>query len=283
MVMWQALKRIIKIFNSSFLKQTNDTELYTTYDKHAVIFQEISTRLLERLAVIRIQPQIIVELGASTGILTSLLNRAFPDAQLLAIDQSQAALAYANKKKRVTNKLVSAICSNSSQLPVPEHTADLIIANLVPLWCDNLPAMLKEIKRVLKPGGLVICSSLGPDTLKELDGYLQQSIRLPIHDKLIDMHIVGDELMHAGFTEPVMEMEFQQVIYPNLHELIQELRTLRLLAQSDIIVSTSQDKAMLTFEIIYGHAWQPIHASQHKSESGEIYIPADKIKRLNKS
>lgn len=274
--MWQVLKQLIAKIAKVFTTASAADAIYANYDAHALVFEEIGKGLLERLQIIRIQPQLIVELGANTGTLTALLKQAFPKARLLAIEGNQASLRYANKYKSIANGLVSAVCSKFQQVPVADKRVDLIIAHLIPLWCDNLPALLTEIKRLLKPGGLFICSSLGPDTLQELSVYLQPAAKLTISDRLMDMHILGDQLMQAGLTEPVMEMELQQVSYSRLDVLRQELQILKLLTPAQLNYTDLASKAKLSFEIIYGHAWQ---AMQYKAKSSEFYVPIDQIKR----
>ncbi|MDF2867853.1 MAG: biotin biosynthesis protein BioC [Gammaproteobacteria bacterium] len=250
---------------------------YKTYDKHAVVFQEISKRLLERLAIIKIQPQTTLDLIMGVSYTSLALSKQYPDAQMIVASDDQFALNYLQKKQRLRfNKIQPIVCTTFAEVALPDGSVDLIVANLLLPWCENLVGLFTEVKRLLKPGGLFIFSSLGPDTLKELTRYLQQPFEVSIKDTLLDMHLIGDELMQVGFSEPVMEMEMLQVNYTNLDKLLEELTVLKLLSSADFRPITPLANELNTsLEVIYGHAWQP--KQRVKSDTGEVYISIDQI------
>lgn len=137
---------------------------------------------------------------------------------------------------------------------------------------DPLPA-LKEIHRVLEVGGLLMFSTLGPDTLKELRASLPASSAEHLH-RFIDMHDLGDALVGAGFSDPVMDMEMLTVTYTKLDDLFHDLRasgsTNAALSRPRGLVGKNHWQQMraayealrrdgrlpATVEVVYGHAWK---------------------------
>ena len=148
-------------------------------------------------------------------------------------------------------------------------------SNLAVQWCNDLPATFVELHRVIKTDGLLMFSTFGPDTLKELriafdgvDGYNHVN-------RFADMHDVGDMLVAAGFTDPVMEMEKLTLTYDDVKAVMQDLRSIgahnatagrapgmlgkakwmRIVRNYETL--RRDGKLPATFEIIYGHAWKP--------------------------
>ncbi len=251
---------------------------YKIYDKQAVIFQEIAKRLLERLAIIKIQPRTMLDLSMGISYTASTLSKQYPEAQMIVAGEDYFALDYMRKKKLPKSSEMGAIvCANFSKIPLAQQSMDLIVANLLLPWCENPVGFFTEVKRLLKPGGLFIFSSLGPDTLKELTNYLQRPADLAIKDGLVDMHVIGDELMQTGLSEPVMEAELLQVNYKNFNKLLEELKVLKLLNSSSAILGRPVNNFSVTLEVVYGHAWQP--EPLIKPDGHEVYIPIEKIVR----
>lgn len=177
--------------------------VYKIYDKQAVIFQEIAKRLLERLAIIKIQPQAMLDLTMGISYTASTLSKQYPDTRMIIAAEDSLALNYMRKKKlNKSSKIATIVCCNFTKIPLAERSIDLIVANLLLPWCTNPVEFFTEVKRLLKPGGLFIFSGLGPDTLKELTDYLQQPADVAIKGSLVDMHVIGDNLMQTGFSEP---------------------------------------------------------------------------------
>ena len=129
-----------------------------------------------------------------------------------------------------------------------------------------------EAHRVLEVGGLLMFSTLGPDSLKELrsafaDGYAHSQ-------RFIDMHDLGDMLVACGFADPVMDMEVLTLTYDDFDDMLGELRaagsgcamkarrhglTGRLAwikARAAYESLRTNGKLPATFEVVYGHAWK---------------------------
>ncbi|WP_254491521.1 methyltransferase domain-containing protein, partial [Salmonella enterica] len=61
------------------------------------------------------------------------------------------------------------LCGDAAALPLADNSVDVIFSNLCLQWVDDLPAVFAGFRRVLKPGGLLVCSTFGPETLVELN------------------------------------------------------------------------------------------------------------------
>ncbi len=248
--------------------------------EEAVLAQEIGRRLFDHLNFLKPSPRRLLDLGAATGTAGEDLRRLFPGAEILSVDFAFALLRANPWKPRPwwrfgPEDVRHALCARAEQLPFAAGSIDLVWANLLLPSCDP-ESVIREVQRVLAPEGLFIFSTLGPDTLKELKQVFAHSPDGCDHlQEFADMHDVGDALVHAGFSDPVMDREDLTVTYPGLSAL---LRDLRLLGGVNTLpgrrrgltgrrrwrsLETAYERLRTatglpaTFEIVYGHAWKP--------------------------
>lgn len=247
------------------------------YDASAALPHEIGRRLLEHLDPIAIQPRRIVDLGCGTGAHLDSLGRRYPGAQVIGIDFSPAMLARARTRlpwwRRVGRAGPPLVRADVERLPIAAQEVDFAFSNLALHWCDPA-AFFTEAARALSTGGLLLFSTLGPDTLRELrDAFLAADDSPHVHS-FIDMHDLGDALVHAGFADPVMEMEVLTIEYSDVAAMARELRFtgaanalgerrrgLTTPAQwkrmADRYEARRRDGALpATCEVVYGHAWK---------------------------
>ena len=237
--------------------------------------------MAERLEYIRIEPKRILDLGCGPGADLATLATRYPGVARIAIDSAPAMLAQARGEKNLLKRLMSFgkpaapdfVCAEASALPLARGSVSFAWSNLMLQWLhDPLPA-LKEIHRVLEVGGLLMFSTLGPDTLKELRASLPASRSEHLH-RFIDMHDLGDALVGAGFSDPVMDMEMLTVTYTKLDDLFHDLRasgsTNAALSRPRGLVGKKHWQQMraayealrrdgrlpATVEVVYGHAWK---------------------------
>uniref|UniRef100_E6QRE0 malonyl-[acyl-carrier protein] O-methyltransferase n=1 Tax=mine drainage metagenome TaxID=410659 RepID=E6QRE0_9ZZZZ len=249
----------------------------TQYDAHAVLQREIAHRMLARLDYIRHQPARVLDVGAGTGYGVQGLRQQYPKAHLIALDLALEMLKIACPPSsfwnRWRNASTDAVCADMDSLPLQDASVDMVWSGLALQWSNDLRLSFSELRRVLAPGGLLMFSTFGPDTLKELrsafatvDGYAHVN-------RFVDMHDIGDLLLHSGFSDPVMDMEFITLTYADLTSMMQDLKALgahnvnesrnpgltsRARWQAfEAAMETFRDQGRLplTYEVVYGHAW----------------------------
>ncbi|MBC8494160.1 MAG: malonyl-ACP O-methyltransferase BioC [Candidatus Thioglobus sp.] len=246
---------------SAFNKASNN------YDDHAFLQKEIASRLDEKLNVITTNSNVILDLGAGTGLLSSNLNKRFPNAKTIALDFAQNSL----KNNQSANK----ICANANHLPLADNSVDIVISSLMMQWCPDLKQLFSEIHRVLKNDGLILFSTFGPDTLKELKKSWSAVDNETHVNTFADMHDIGDQLLGAGFQSPVMEMETLTLTYQTVTDLLRDLKAIgaqTVSTRSKSLMGKDKFQLMIkmyesyrqdgklpaTYEVIYGHAWKKI-------------------------
>jgi malonyl-CoA O-methyltransferase len=266
-----------------------------TYDPAAAVQTEIRNRLLERLDVVRLQPQVVLDLGAGTGHATKALKQRYRGAEVVALDLSPAMLIEADRQQSWLRRF-HRVGADAHRLPLKDSSVELVFSNLMLEWCHDPDAVFQEIRRVLRPGGLLTFATLGPDTLRELrEAWRKVDLYTHVH-RFIDMHDLGDALMRAGLAEPVMDTERLTVTYPNVDALMRELvatgsaniargRTPGLAAKARLdslrraIAPVAKQGALpVSVEVVYGHAWAG-QQRRAKAAGGEIRIPVSSLKR----
>jgi len=261
-----------------------------TYDGAAVVHREIGRRLVEHLDPIRIEPARVLDLGCGTGAMLDTLWRRFPRADLFAVDvalpMARAARGRAAWWRRALGaRLPRVVCGDAQRLPVAPATFDLVFSNLALQWCDP-DAVFAEAARVQPAGGLLIFSTFGPDTLMELRDAFRAFDSSPHVHSFPDMHDLGDALVHAGFADPVMEMERITVEYASVEALARDLRAAgarnaaatrgRGLASArawsrmrERYEAKRRGGALpATYEVVYGHAWKT--ARRHTADGRQV-------------
>jgi malonyl-CoA O-methyltransferase len=238
--------------------------------------------MLARLDYIKLDPAVILDAGSGTGnALPGLLAR-HPRARVIALDLALAMARRALARRRWWRSLferggprLSALCGDMEQLPFAAGAAGMIWSNLALQWAHDPRRTFAEMHRVLAPGGLLMFSSFGPDTLKELRAAWQGVDGHTHVHRFIDMHDIGDMLVAAGYADPVMDMEHVTLTYADVHALMRDLKAMGArnmtlgrrpaLGGRALLAKVARNyealrrdgKLPATFEVIYGHAWKP--------------------------
>jgi malonyl-CoA O-methyltransferase len=266
----------------------------TTYSQAAAVQGEIRARLLERLDLVKLQPERVLDLGSASGQSSRALLDRYPKSQVVALDWSTAMLREANREQRWLRRFAR-VAGDAQRVPLRDGTIDLAFSNLMLAWCNDPDAVLREANRLLRVGGLFMFTTFGPDTLKELrDAFRQVDPHTHVH-RFIDMHDWGDALMRAGYAEPVMDTERLTVTYPSARALLDEIRqaggaNATLGRRRGLLTRAALTKVLdaldaqridgrlaISVEVVYGHAWRA--ARVKASKSGEFAIPLTAIKR----
>jgi malonyl-CoA O-methyltransferase len=204
------------------------------YDSAAALQERVRSELLGRLDELRVSPRSVLDLGAGTGHATRALKRRFPQSLTVAVDIAPGMLVRARTQSRWYRRF-ERVRADAYSLPFRDQTFDLVFSNLMLQWCDDLDAVFSEIGRVLSPGGLLLFSTFGPGTLGELreawaagDAALGGAPgRATNHvNHFFDPHALGSALMHAGFAEPVLDVDRIVMSYPDTLSLMRELKAI---------------------------------------------------------
>jgi malonyl-CoA O-methyltransferase len=244
------------------------------YDEVAVLQREIGQRLIDRMDMIKFQPTMILDLGAGTGVATAALAKKFKKAQIYALDFAQSMLIQTRKRGSWLRR-PRCICGDMEQLPLADQSIDFIYSNAALQWSNDLEKTFSEFKRVLKPGGLLLFTTFGPDTLYELRDSWAAVDGTTHVTPFPDMHDVGDAMMRAGLATPVMDVDRMALTYETVLALMKELKQLGAhnMAQSRHRGLTGKRRMQgmieayeafrkegrlpATYEVVYGHAWAP--------------------------
>ena len=262
---------------------------------------EIRERLLERFELVRLEPEIAVDLGAGPGLGASAMALRFPDARIMAVDLAADMLRpAARESQRLT--AVQPLCGDAAALPLNDGSVDLVFSNLLLHWCADPGRVLQEVRRVLRHPGLFSFSTFGPATLGELRAAWLQADSFSHVLVFPEMHNLGDALVAAGFAEPVLDTEYLTVTYPDVRRLAEDLRavgaTNLTVGRSRGLTSRSTWARMVAayeqfrdadgripavIEVIYGHAWvAPDRPQQRSTAAGEIEVPLGNLTRRGK-
>jgi len=247
------------------------------YDAHAVLQREVGKRLIEHLEPIRLDPARVLDLGCGTGALFAGLRERFPRARLVGLDFALPMLRATRARTPWWRALAGGVpltaCADAEQLPLAHGCTQLVFSNLMLQWCDAA-AVFREAARVLAVDGLLIFSTYGPDTLKELRAAFAAADGAGHVNTFVDMHDLGDALVASGFADPVMEMETITLEYASVEALARDLKSggghnvlpdrpralggraawRRMAERYEALRRGGALPA--TFEVVYGHAWK---------------------------
>jgi malonyl-CoA O-methyltransferase len=237
---------------------------------------EVAERMAEKLEIIRLQPKKIGHLGELN---LSVLASYYPESDHHCFDQRFSSNALAQLFKKITRQHFYRYQA-PSDIGVADF--DLIWSNLELHLQSDPETLMKRWRSRLKPEGLLMFSYLGPDTGKELAKLFRNDCLLK-NAGSFDMHDVGDGLMQAGFSEPVMDMEYLTLSYDDPHLLCKEAFNLGLLTSPESVEHLIQTelKLTITLEVVYGHAWAP-DALLSQKKAGITTISPDQIVRPKK-
>jgi malonyl-CoA O-methyltransferase len=239
-----------------------------TYAAASRLEAEVGTRMLERLDYLKIAPGTILDAGSGPSREARKLSRRYAKSDLVAVDFSLPMLKAGERKLGFFKKKML-VCGDLARLPLRAGSVDFIWCNMALHWADDPLGALKEFGRVLSDAGLLMFSTLGPDTLKELRAAAGAG---RVH-RFIDMHDWGDMLVQAGFGAPVMDMELLTLTYADAGVLLADLRSggqtsarsdrPRGLAPKDFgrqlrgALQADRNVAFAaTYEVVYGHGWK---------------------------
>jgi len=247
----------------------------STYEATAVLQREVEARLLESLdEPDQPIPQTVLDLGCGPGRAAAAMKKRWPKAQVLALDLALPMLHQARRRSGWWRPL-HCVCADAAALPLADASIDLLFSNLCLQWLPDLPALFAEFRRVLRPGGRVLLSSFGPQTLSELRAAFASADAVEHVSSFAPIQQLGDALLAAGFRDPVLDQDTFTLTYPDLRTLLHELQAIgatnalhgrrRSLTGKGRFAAASAAYDTLrvagrlpsTWEVIYARAWAP--------------------------
>ena len=281
------------------------------YDDAAALQREVGARLLESLDYYdeRAQrqaqdgrprmPQVAVDVGCGPGHATAEIQKRWPKAQVIALDLALPMLRESRRNAggwRPFKQRPHAVCADARALPLADGSVDVLFSNLCLQWIEDLPAVFAGFRRVLKPGGLMVLSTFGPETLWELREAFSHADSAPHVSPFASIAQFGDALISAGFKDPVLDRDELHLQHESLGDLMRELRTLgatnalstrrRSLTGRERFARASaayeplrrDGKLPATWEVITAHAWGPQPGTPIRIGGvDEVAVPVAKI------
>jgi malonyl-CoA O-methyltransferase len=274
------------------------------YDAAARLQREVEAQLLDMLDYYPLKhgdapPQRVLDLGSGPGRGAAAMRKRWPKAQVLAMDLALPMLRGARSRDgwHPLRRGIDRACADARALPLADGCLDVLFSNLCLQWVEDLPSVFAGFRRALKPGGLLLLSTFGPDTLFELRDAFAQADATPHVSPFVPVPALGDMLVHAGFRDPVVDRDVATSHYPALPALMRELRALgatnalharrhtltgkaRFARAAEAYARDSGDARGLpaTWETITAMAWAPEAGAPIREQGAEIAsFPADRI------
>ena len=267
------------------------------YSAVSSIQKDVQMRLLDSLTLFpNFSPNMIVDVGAGTADACLHLRKQWPKAIIVAIDQALPMLLQA-KKVGWWQKPIQRLVGNAQALPMSDQSVDLLFCNLCLQWIDDLPSTFREFRRVLRPGGLLLCSTFGEQTLCELRQAFMAADEHPHVMNFQSMMQFGNALVAAGFQQSVIDREEMQHTYRDFNQLLRTIRSMgatnamharrkgltgrqrfSVAAKAYENYRNNDGHVFATWEIIYGQAIAPPAGVALRSQQGDyVAIAVEQI------
>ncbi len=246
-----------------------------SYEQHDALQREVAARLFDSLDYYAAKPARVLDVGCATGRGSARLKQRWRDAEVIALDAAPAMLRAVRRHSGWRHPLAR-VCADAAALPFPDRSMDVVYSNLCMQWYESPRKFLRELNRVLKPGGFMVASSLGPDTLKELRAaWAAADPERPHVNQFIDLHDIGDAALAAGLKDPVLDADHITLDYTDVRAMLAELKGLGATnaeqERATGLTGKARFNAMLaayeaqrqngripaTFEVVTVHAWGP--------------------------
>jgi malonyl-CoA O-methyltransferase len=242
------------------------------YEAAAILQARVNEELLDRLDFFKFKPAIVLDLGAGTGRGAAGLKRRYRSALVVALDVAPGMLREARRHQHLFRRF-ERVCADAMRLPFADSSIDMAFSSLMLQWCDPLDSVFAEIRRVLRPEGFFSFSTFGPDTLKELRCAWAEVDGFNHVNQFTDMHDVGQALVRAGLTEPVLDVDRIELAYPDTLALMKDLKAIgahnvtagrprglmgrgRIARLQSAYASFERNGRLpATYEVIYGASW----------------------------
>jgi len=248
---------------------------------------EIAARMDQRLDYVKHAPRRILDAGSGSAAVIEGLRRRYPRSEFIAIDSAIEKLRGSRRQGGLAARAMAALgiggarapraaAADLARLPLADGSVDLVWSNLALHRSHDPLPVLREMHRVLAVQGLLMFSTLGPDTLRELRAaFAEADAGSPHVHGFVDMHDIGDMLAQTGFDAPVMDMETVTITYQDVTALARDLQSS---GEANTLAARRRGlsgralwaglgaayerwrrdgRLPATFEVVHGHAWKP--------------------------
>ncbi len=267
------------------------------FSQRAFLHAQARSELLRRLEPLALAPQQILDLGGGPGLGSRALVERYRKAKVTLIDQSEAMLTRATGIRGWWRRF-ECVHAEATALPVADASIDLIVAGML---LPNLPdptALFQEVRRVLKPRGYFVFTTLGAPTMQEVRAAYASADEVEHIYDFKDFHDLGDALSQAGFVAPVLDADRLTITYQSLSDVCRDLRASaaalpvtgrtsltgarrwRAAEQAFLQERQVDGRVPVTCEIIYGQAWAPdAEASRRRGPAADVVVPLTTLRR----
>jgi malonyl-CoA O-methyltransferase len=258
--------------------------------------------MAERLALIRLKPALVLDWWGHGGAGAALLRHAHPQARRVVVEPTQALLERSLQAERTPWWSARRWGGGAAEVQLESEAlppgVQMVWANMMLHAVADPPALFERWQQALRVDGFVMFSCLGPGTFRELRGlYRRLGWGAPTQG-FVDMHDLGDMLVHAGFADPVMDQEVLSLHWDSPQALLAELRTLgrnaeprrhaglrtprwRALLLDELEALRGADgRIALGFEVAYGHAFK---AAPRVPAGGQTTVSLDDMRAMVRS
>jgi len=240
------------------------------------LLERVAQELADRLSVVVRHFDVAVDLGTPAGHVRRALANNPAVGRLIAASPAVEGASLA-------------VIANEEALPFAQSSLDLVVSALALQTVNDLPGTLVQIRRALRPDGLLLAALLGGDTLGELrQSFATAEAEIeggasPRVAPFADVREIGALLQRAGLALPVTDLDRVTVRYSSVFDLMRDLRRMgatsalierrrtplrraTLLRMAEIYQRSFSDpdgKLRATFDVIWLSGWAP-HASQQQ-------------------
>jgi malonyl-CoA O-methyltransferase len=197
------------------------------YDQYVLVQKRVVTQLVGSVKRHLVQvPEHILDVGTGTGALLEQLRVQYPAARLAGVD---IALNMCLKTQRKMGADGHVVNGAAETLPFKTGMFDLVVSTSVLQWVGDLSAAIREMCRVVKPGGDIIIAYFCHGSLHELQRCFHEvsggggPIMSRLHDfsTLADMTTIVNSI---GFERAVISLETEVDWYDDLHSLLRAIK-----------------------------------------------------------